>query len=234
MISPAQIRAARALIGWSQQDVAETVRMTSAALSRLESGQTKGRAKTLERLEDIFVQAGVEFLSGDGVRLRQKSVGIVQHDGPDSIQKMQDDIYVTMMSSSPREMYLNGVDERKFSRSSPAYLDKQKKRLQAAGIKQKILLQDKDRYFIMPPEVATYRWVEPGLFGAIPNITYGSKVAIIFWGPPTQVVIMESALLAETYRKQFSILWRAARAVPFTPREIREICQENIMAGHRL
>lgn len=227
MISASQIRAARALLGWSQQQVAEAVQMTTAALSRIESSQTRGRASTLQRIEAVFTQTGIDFLSDNGVQLRQRSVGIVEHDGEDAVQNMQNDLYIAMLAKEETTMYLNGVDERKFMQANSDHLLKTQKRLKKSGFKQEILIQNNDSYFVMPPEVATYRWVSSELFGLIPTIIYANKVAIIFWGPPTQVVIMESKALAETYRKQFKALWRLATPVPFSPREIREICKEN-------
>lgn len=228
MISPAQIRAARALINWSQADLVRAARMTPAALSRLESGLAKGRANTLQTLEDIFVQAGVEFMPGNGVRLKQRSVTIVEYEGLDAVAHMQDDVYTTLLCGQHNEMYLSGVDERKFVSADAPYMRKHAKRLQKNKIRQKILIAENDRYFIMPPEVSTYRWIAPEMLGLIPSIVYGSKVAIIFWGPPLQVVIMESAPLAETYRRNFHALWRLAKPVPFTPQEIRDISAENI------
>lgn len=227
MISPAQIRAARALLGWSQTQLIRAVRLTPAALSRLESGQAKGRANTLQRLENTLTQAGIEFTDGEGVKLRQKTVGLVQYDGRDAISCMQDDIYVTMMRAGARTMYLNGVDERRFMKASPASLSQIQKKIEKAGIRQKILIQDGDRYFVMPTEVASYKWISSELFGHVPTIIFDRKVAVIFWGPPTQVVVMENAALAETYLKQFNAMWRMAKAVPFTPREIRDICDQN-------
>jgi len=125
MISAPQIRAARALLDWSQAELVRAARLTPAALSRLETGLAKGRSHTLERLEETLTQAGIEFLEGEGVRFRRKSVSIVQYDGADAIQKMQDDIFTVMLSSPEKEMVLNGVDERKFFANNPFYLQRQ-------------------------------------------------------------------------------------------------------------
>jgi transcriptional regulator with XRE-family HTH domain len=227
MITASQIRAARALLGWSQLELVQVARLTPAALSRLESGQTQGRGLTLQRLENALIQAGIEFLEGEGVRFRQQSVSIQQLRGADAVTQMQDDIYITMLRQPNREMYLNGLDERRFLADSANNLTRQRDRLQVARVQQKILLQESDRFFVMPPEVATYRWIAPDLFGRVPNIVYGHKVAILFWGPPLEIIVMESRALAETFAKQFAALWRLAKPVPFTPKEIREICADN-------
>lgn len=72
MITPRQIRAARALLGWSQQELADKAIVSLNALARLESGKVDPRASTLEAIEMALSKAGIEFLptgvKGEGVR----------------------------------------------------------------------------------------------------------------------------------------------------------------------
>ena len=73
MISPRQIRAARALLGWSQQRLADKAIVSVNALARLERGEVDPRLSTLMAVHKALIEAGVEFLSadvkGEGVRL---------------------------------------------------------------------------------------------------------------------------------------------------------------------
>ncbi|MGU9979867.1 multiprotein-bridging factor 1 family protein [Phreatobacter sp. HK31-P] len=73
MITPRQIRAARALLGWSQQELADRAIVSLNAITRLEKGRVDSRISTLQAVENALVKAGVEFLSashkGEGVRL---------------------------------------------------------------------------------------------------------------------------------------------------------------------
>jgi transcriptional regulator with XRE-family HTH domain len=75
MISAAQLRAARGLIGWSQQDLAEKSEVGRATIADFESGKRTPYGTTLARLEEALVRAGVEFIpengGGAGVRLRK-------------------------------------------------------------------------------------------------------------------------------------------------------------------
>lgn len=74
MISPRQIRAARALLGWSQQELADRAIVSLNALARLENGTVDSRVSTLQAIELALIKAGVEFLPigqrGEGVRLQ--------------------------------------------------------------------------------------------------------------------------------------------------------------------
>lgn len=73
MITPRQIRAARALLGWSQQQLADKAIVSINALARLERGKVDPRMSTLMAVHKALTEAGVEFLSagekGEGVRL---------------------------------------------------------------------------------------------------------------------------------------------------------------------
>jgi predicted transcriptional regulator len=73
MITARQIRAARALLGWSQQELADRAIVSTNALMRLELGKVDSRLSTLQSVERALVKGGVEFISpdvkGEGVRL---------------------------------------------------------------------------------------------------------------------------------------------------------------------
>lgn len=74
MITPRQIRAARALLGWSQQQLADKAIVSLNAVTRLERGTVDSRGSTIAAIEKALVKAGIEFLpvgdKGEGVRLR--------------------------------------------------------------------------------------------------------------------------------------------------------------------
>jgi transcriptional regulator with XRE-family HTH domain len=77
MISAAQCRAARALIDWSQQDLANHAAVGVVTVHQLESGLSQPRRATLDVIQRAFEAAGVEFIDenggGPGVRLRKQS-----------------------------------------------------------------------------------------------------------------------------------------------------------------
>jgi predicted transcriptional regulator len=66
MITPRQIRAARALLGWSQQQLADKAIVSVNALARLERGEVDPRMSTLMAVHKALRDAGIEFLSADG------------------------------------------------------------------------------------------------------------------------------------------------------------------------
>ncbi|WP_395696994.1 multiprotein-bridging factor 1 family protein [Methylocella sp.] len=76
-VSVRQIKAARALLAWSQEQLAERSSVSIPTVKRLEStdGAIGGRADTSEKLIAALESAGVIFVEengeGPGVRLRK-------------------------------------------------------------------------------------------------------------------------------------------------------------------
>ncbi len=74
--SIAQIKAARALLGWSQDDLAKRSGVSEPTIGRLEAqgGELGGRPATGDKLRRALEKAGIEFTNGNapGVRLRSK------------------------------------------------------------------------------------------------------------------------------------------------------------------
>lgn len=70
MITAAQIRAARALIGWKQTDLAAASGVSEMSVKNIERGVTDPRASTLQALQSALEQAGVDFVPR-GVVLRE-------------------------------------------------------------------------------------------------------------------------------------------------------------------
>lgn len=74
-ISPAQCRAARALLNWSQDQLETTARVARKTIVDFEREARKPYDRTLEALQSALEAAGVEFIEenggGPGVRLRR-------------------------------------------------------------------------------------------------------------------------------------------------------------------
>src|SRR5262245_17761005 len=76
MITPEQCRAARGLLAWSQQDLADEAGVGIVTVHQLEAGTSQPRRATLDVIRRAFERRGVEFIDenggGPGVRLRQR------------------------------------------------------------------------------------------------------------------------------------------------------------------
>ena len=75
MITSAQCRAARGLLSWSQQNLADRAGVGIMTIHQFEKEGTQPRRATLEVVKRAFENAGVEFIDenggGPGVRLKK-------------------------------------------------------------------------------------------------------------------------------------------------------------------
>ena len=61
LVYAAQVRAARALLNWSQGDLAERAGISKQSVNRIESGGLDTRFSTVSALGEAFRSAGVEM-----------------------------------------------------------------------------------------------------------------------------------------------------------------------------
>lgn len=82
MITAAQIRASRALLGIDQRQLAELSGLSAPTIQRMESseGQVRGNVDSLVKVVEALERAGIELIAegatstdgGRGVRLKEK------------------------------------------------------------------------------------------------------------------------------------------------------------------
>lgn len=97
MISVRQVKAARAMLAWSQADLAGASGVSEPTIARLEAvdGPLGGRAATIEAVQTALETAGVEFITenggGAGVRLREPSGPHDEGKRPEELDASNDD-----------------------------------------------------------------------------------------------------------------------------------------------
>jgi transcriptional regulator with XRE-family HTH domain len=79
MLESAQIRAARALLGWRQEDLSNASGVGTATIRRIEKSDhaMTGYVSTMVRIQAAFEQAGIQFIDDDemggfGLRISKK------------------------------------------------------------------------------------------------------------------------------------------------------------------
>ena len=71
-----QIKAARALLDWSQDDLAVASHLSVATIRKIESGHISPRGKTNDDIKRAFENAELEFIEPGGVRQRPDDIKI--------------------------------------------------------------------------------------------------------------------------------------------------------------
>ena len=72
IITSKQCKSARAYLGWSQQDLADKVRVVQKTITDFERGVTTPQRRIAEDIKTIFQEAGIKFENdkeGQGTKL---------------------------------------------------------------------------------------------------------------------------------------------------------------------
>ncbi|MEJ0094222.1 MAG: helix-turn-helix domain-containing protein [Methylocella sp.] len=82
MITPEQIRGARAMLGITQAELAERAGVSTTGLNNIERGEADPKASTLKAVKSALEAAGVLFVEengeGPGVRLKKKPLAVAE------------------------------------------------------------------------------------------------------------------------------------------------------------
>ena len=84
MLTPAQSRAARGLLDWSQTGLGERSNLSESTIRNFEKGKATPSINNLAAIRQALEAAGVEFIpengGGAGVRLRKAQSTVDGHD----------------------------------------------------------------------------------------------------------------------------------------------------------
>ena len=222
-ISPDQCRAARAFLNWSQPELAERCALTVNPILNFEKGGDANAAKrTMDKIVRAFVLAGMVFTPTGGVERKNTLITVLE--GENANRQLLEDIYHTLKDkvrkdkagkNSPCEVLIAGLaepgDENKSLRN---FIAAHIQRLQDANITERILIEEGDTNLIAPTQ--WYRWLSGRDFCSTPFQLYGDKLAMIAWGPPQQITILQHPLYAQTFRNLFEQLWQVSKPVEMT------------------
>lgn len=70
-ISPGQCRAARALLNWTQEELAKKVGVALRTIRDFENERRQPLKVVRSSIQQAFEQAGIEFLESEGLRLKK-------------------------------------------------------------------------------------------------------------------------------------------------------------------
>jgi len=210
-ITTAQIRGARGILNWSQQDLAQRTGISATSIGSIENGQTTPRESTLATIRKTLENGGIEFIGLEGIRRKNADIQVLK--GIDGFHTFSFDVFETIKTDS-REVLQAYVDDVKFAEwlGKEAYPHVQ--RMETLKSKRfKILQKEGDNYF--PAKTySEYRWIPAKQFLAVPFMVYGDKLAVILFEPEPTIIVNTYPLVAEAYRLQFGAIWDSAITPP--------------------
>lgn len=215
ILTPAQCRAARALLDWSQPELAQRAGMHVQTISSFESDHGTPTKTTLEKIFLTFESVGIEFLNEDGVKRRAQDIKTYM--GRDGFTDFMWDVVATVRKFGG-DVCVSNVKESWFTeplteetniayRASMADLKREKK------FRFRILIQEADMNFVASA-YAEYRWIRPEHFSTASFYVYGNKLALLLFDQGPKIHVVDNADIANAQRVQFNVFWEGAKEPP--------------------
>jgi transcriptional regulator with XRE-family HTH domain len=208
-----QIKAARAMLGWSQEQMAQESGLAITTIRNMEMGYVP-RGRTADIIRQAIEKAGVEFTEDEGIRRRKDTDVYRGAAGADLlIEDMRQTIsakggeIITMMPSQQMLAHSCGA-------IGPHATDQLTRLGKFATVK--CLLPHDAEVALNVPQFQ-FRTIADKSFSPMPFYVYGNKfVHVLDDDSVFRFIVVASINTACTYRAQFLALW--AEAMPLTAR----------------
>jgi HTH-type transcriptional regulator, sugar sensing transcriptional regulator len=106
------------------------------------------------------------------------------------------------------EILLMGVDENILETVEPIYLKQYFNILKEKSVKERIIIKKGGKR--LDENHIEYKELDSKYFDDTTMVIYQAKVFIFIWGNPYHLITIESQKVANTYKKQFELLWSIA------------------------
>lgn len=208
-----QIKAARSLLDWSQEDLAEAAGLSVATIRKMELGDISPRLTTNEALRKAFEEEGLEFLPPDGVR--HKPEGVQTYEGKGGLRAFFDDVYHTVQKTGGSIVVVCASEEpfmRFMGADNAMHLLRMTALRESVSVRAILTESTKD---LPATGYCEYRTISKSYVDSVPFYVYGDKYAIIVFSEreDPKITVIESAAVAKAFRQQFASLWDKAQLV---------------------
>ncbi len=206
MISAKQLRAARAHLDLSQDEVAEGAGLTKYTLSNIERGATEGSSRSLEVLQQFYEQNGLLFTDDDGIKVIQSDVR--SYEGKMGFHAFMTDVVKTL-TAKPGTYCVSNVDENNWLKwlglEEAVKLRDQINGI--AGIRCHILVKEGDETQFA--QYAEYRTLPADAFYDNTSFyVYADKLALIRFDPDNVTVrVLHNQYFTESFKLMFYRFW---------------------------
>ncbi len=208
MITPDQIRAARALKGWSQGELASRTGLAVPTIANIEIGKQEPSVKTMDKIVHAFEINGIEFITDRGVQKRQSDV--TTYHGTDGFIMFLNDLYKTVREAGGAVYLFNARPQNWDKWLGDFWHDVHAPRMQEIKEKldYKIISEEEDTNFISGA-FAEYKWIPKPLFNEKSAFyVYADKVAVIdFQETSVSITSIGQPQFANTMRILFETTW---------------------------
>lgn len=209
-----QIRAARALLGWSQHDLAEKADLSQTGIARIENGTNQPNTKTIEKIKAAFDAADIEFIDNSGVKTKPEGRVNIYSGHAGFVEFLENVYEVLGKHPDNKEVLVNNVSEDEFLKWEGDYANTHQARMRQLNARFKIVIQEGDNNFTAE-QYAQYKWIPNSVFSTISFYIYTDNTALInFEEKNVTVYVIKSKAIADFYREEFEKVWRKALTPP--------------------
>lgn len=209
-ISIEQIKAARALLDWTQADLAEKSGINVDQVRNFESGRSRSLS-VLESIFTTFTKNDISFVE-QGVIKRKSEIRILR--GQSGFWDFYDDVYETVRVAGG-DIFAHNVDEASFLKWLGPKKEEHRARMSILNnFAQKVIIREEDNNLAVDYGSIEYRTIPAKDFSSVPFYIYGDKLALItFKNDDVAVFIIAEPDITQAFKKLFLSIWDKATLV---------------------
>jgi transcriptional regulator with XRE-family HTH domain len=214
MISASQCRAARALLNWSQPELAKKCDMHVQTISNFENESSTPSKTTLIKISSTLQHQGLALLDNDGVQRTHHLTE--QFVGADGFRSFMNDVYETARSVGGEFCLLNAKPSNWIKWLGQDWMDYHSKRMQEVSDRFtfRITTKEGERDFISS-SFAEYRWVPKNIWNQHSYYAYGDKIAFLnFEENNVHILVLTHKHFAQTHKFLFNLVWEQHAIIP--------------------
>jgi DNA-binding XRE family transcriptional regulator len=214
MISAGQIKAARAILDWSQDQMAVKAGLSPTTIHNLEKSRNLEKCQVALRsvleVRKACEKHGLEFIDGDGVRRRMEEIKV--YAGHDSCDRFFDDMLQTAQERDDEIVTVSRSQEMLCQSLGDEGITDPKRLRQLAEVTEVKCLLSETHPISFSMDTCQFRVSPKYHVGAASYFVCGDKYAVILSEDKStfRFVVFKSMSMAQSARHGFLPLWHGA------------------------
>lgn len=218
-ILPEQIRAARAMLNWSQQDLADAAGVSKDTVKNYELSLNKPNSQTMTRIVGAMERSGIEFTADGGIRPGRERIKTLT--GEEGLRTLMDLVYQSCMDEKDRHIIVANVKEHLYTKWLGSYAPLHRERM--SGLENifpmRILIHEGQRDQVTRFSYVHYRAVDDRYFGDTCVYCFGHHLALLNMDDNAcTITLIDNKAVNETMRKMLDMVWENADPLDDRPR----------------
>ena len=213
LITPAQCRAARGLLNWSQPDLAQKCGMHIQTIGAFEQEIGSPSKRTLQKITRAFENFGIEILPNEGVCKVSDKIMILK--GTEGFAKFFNEVYDAAKNEKDPNICAVNVDDKLFLKWHTSHAPEYIRKMGELNTKPARSLLNKGDHFRVADAYSHYKWIDQAITSSSTLYLYSSKAAIFNFKPDdVEITVVNDLSTTRMFRSMFEIMWKQASDTP--------------------